>query len=360
MTTGFFAPWLAWLATDTGTEAKAEWPKGPTVNYRNDHGVPVSRYAGWLLKVESSPALSGSSAMQVAQRIRRLYFSKFTERLKPGVGTNADKMINEVTPYADPPLTTEHVDQATLNGLYGTSTIVTARGVAVDVGHLWIPIDLALANADVQADFGEVFPLDSILEALVSWAGDIGAVANTWSQEVMQLPEASRTEAAKKQKMIDLVSGRASRDDLLGDMDGVILARYWDRVFGAPDPLVISAEFLTYYRDDAMPQAQAKLLANPNSARRFHHFLGVADPSLPANGKGSSPLQVSVVRADLAAALKPIVSNAADDLVGFWYSAPNAIEAAGSSHFDKLCENVAKFLEAGLATGIADWPPNLW
>jgi hypothetical protein len=357
---GFFAAWAAWLAHQTGDEAKAKWPKGPKAAYREIHGVPVSRYAGWLLKIEASPALSGSSATQVAQRVRRLYFSSFTEAQKPGVGNRSDEIINDKTTYAEPPLTTDHVDQATLDGLYSTSTIVTARGIHVDIGHLWLAIDLAMANADIEADVGEAIYLDSELEALFTWAGDLGAVANDWASAIVGMPQASRTEAVKKAKMLELVNGRAARDDLLGDMDAVILARYWDRVIGAPDPLVISAEFLKYYRDDAMPQAQAKQLSYPNSARRFHHFMKVADPSLPGSGKGSSPLEVSVVRADLTAAIKPIVSDAADDFVGRDFSFPRRMEAAGSAHFDKLCDKFAGFLEAGLASGMAEWPPNSW
>ena len=54
------------------------------------------------------------------------------------------------------------------------------------------------------------------------------------------------------------------------------------------------------------------------------------------------------------------ISDAADDFVGGDFSFPRRMEAAGSGHFDKLCDNFAGFLAAGLASGMAEWPPNPW
>lgn len=363
LTTEVFAPLLQFLASQSAAGAREAWPKGPTTGYRNAPGVPVARYAGWIQRLENSPALATETPVQIAQRLRRLYYSSFTEDWKPDTGTFFDKLIAPTTTYTDPPLTTDHVDTATLDALFSTSVITTARGDLVDVSHVWAAADLALSGQTPYA-IGAQAVVDSEYEALFTWSGDLGSAANKWSQEAVALPENQR-----QQRLIDLTQEHASLPQMLGDMDGVVLARYWKTEFGGilnRNPLMISAEFLNYYGDDAMPQAQAKNLANPNSARRFHHFLKVCNPSLGADVRTSMPLEVTIDEQAVASMLKDIINDAADDflsggnLAGATLSSSANIDRAGRAHYERFCLNFAKFLKEGLASGMAPWPPNPW
>lgn len=363
--TEVFAPLLQFLTAQSAAGAREAWPKGPTTPYRNAPGVPVARYAGWLQRLENSPALATETPIQICQRLRRLYYSSFTETWKPQTSKLFDKLIAAQTTYTDPPLTTDHVDSATLDGLFSTSVITTARGDLVDVSHIWAAVDLALSGQTAYARTGQAV-VDSEYEALFTWSGDLGSAANLWSKEVI---EQSIPDNQRQQHLIDLTQVKASLSQMLGNMDAVVLARYWKNEFGGylnTNPLVISTEFLSYYADDAMPQAQAKNLMNPNSARRFHHFLKVCDPSLGADVRTSMPLEVMIDEQAVAGKLKDIINDAADDLLsggsllGVPLSSSDFIDRAGRVHYERFCLNFAKFLKEGLASGMAPWPPNPW
>jgi len=355
-----FEPLLLFLAGQTASDAQAQWPKGPTVFYRNVNGVPLATYVQWVKDVEASPLLAGATSKQIVQRMCRLYFSSFTESVKGPAARLADSTIADITTYAEPALTTEHVPLATLNGLYGTSTFRTANGLLVDAGHLWMPPDVMLnGTKDLTAAVGATFFLDSPLEALLSWTGDVGGAANDWSQEVLRNPAIYPDDAARDEGLLRRINANATQDDLLGDMDSVILAHRWSGL----SSFVVSAEIANYYVDDAKTQALAKPIAYPNSARRFHHFLNVAKPALPATGKDSTPLDLTVNRATLAAALAQPFTDAADDLIsggillGAFHSGPNNIKKAGQASFEKLCANFAAWIEKGLTDPKAPWPP---
>lgn len=357
-------PLVNFLASQTGAEAAAKWAKGPLTNYRSAN-VPLATYVQWLRTLEASPALASASPAQIVQRLRRLHFSRFTEPFKQRTSTLADQVIDDTTGYANPGLTTDHVDQVTLDGLFSTSSVVTARNLPVDVGHIWMGVDLELAGIDLETAAGEVVFLDSELRALLTWAGDLGSAANTYANNLLALQASDRTAAKRKEEMLAQVAGLASKSDLLGDMDAVVLAKRLDSLPG----FVLSDEIEAYYADDDKPQDQAKLINRPNSARRFHYFLRDAVPAIPAGGKDSSPLEVVLDTADLTpvhAMLRTTLLDAVDDIVsngelaGATYSGEGRVESAGMDQFVRLYERFVLFLVTGLRTGDAAWPGAAW
>jgi hypothetical protein len=357
-------PLLEFLAAADGTKAKEAWEKGPTVPFRGQQNVPIADYIKWLKNVDASPKLAGEPAKKIVQRMRRLYFSSSTKDVKGEASSKSDELLDDVTDYTKPPLTTDLVDAATLNGLYGTQSVQTPRGVTFDPSHWWLPADLAL-NGTRGATAAKALVLDTNLEALLTWCGDLGGAVNDWANlfssiEFGELPELPRNTPAnvRDQRLLGHIGEHASKGDLIGDMDGVILARHWKNL----GTFVISAEVQKYYADDSKPQGQAGALDYPNSARRFHHFFKVASPSLPGSGKSSTPLAVTVVHADLAEKLASILIDAVDDILalgtlGSTLSGETRINHAGRASFDKLCDHLATFFETGLRTGDAAWPP---
>jgi len=350
-------PLINFLASATGDEAKEKWPKGPTVAYRSVASVPVADYVLWLKAIEDSSALGGQSPKQLVQRIRRLYFSAFTVADKGETATRADALVTPVIPQSEPPLTTDHVPLAVINGLFGTSTIRAARPIEVDVGHLWIAADATLNGTTVGlADLANTATIP-----LVTWAGDLGSAFREFLRDFKRTPEAERS-AAGKAKMFEHLQGLASKEDLLGDFDAVVLSRWWKSL----DSFVLSQEIQRYYEGDDKTQAVAKLIIRPKSARRFHWFVNFAsDPAIPATGKASLPLQgpldVTLDEAEMADDMRDILVEATADVSKrFEFGINGDLDEVGRTEFNKLCTKFAEFIKLGLRDGDAPWPPTTW
>jgi hypothetical protein len=352
-------PILTFLAKATGDEAKEKWPKGPTVGYRSQSKVPIADYVSWLRAVEGSSALSGQSARQLVQRIRRLYFSSFTVADKGETARKSDHIMTAVTPLEEPPLTTDHIPLAALNGLFATATIVAARAnVEVDIGHWWIPADVALNGTSS----GLHSMTTTAFIPLFTWAGDLGSAAREFLRDFKRLDAAGRTDAAGKESMLRHLNGLASREDLLGDFDGVIFSKWWP----TRPSFVLSDEIERYFQRDDQAQAQAKAIIHPKSSRRFHWFVNLAsDPEIPASGKVALPIDAPVdvtlnetawtnTMKDLMIGAIADVSKRAD------FGVEGDLNRVGRRDYDKLCAKFAEFLKTGLANGIAEWPPTTW
>lgn len=350
-------PLIDFLAATTGDEAKQKWPKGPTVPYRSTPNVPIADYVSWLKRIEDS-ALGAQSAKQLVQRIRRLYFSSFTFKEKGETANRADALVRQVIPYAEPPLTTDQVPLDVVNGLYGTSTIRAGRAIEVDIGHLWIAVD-AMVNGTVAglASLTNTKPVP-----LVTWAGDLGSAFREFLREFNRMPEGERTDASGKAVMFKHLRGLASKEDLLGDLDAVVLGTWLQSL----DSFVLSREIERYYEGDDKPQSVAKLIVRPKSARRFHWFVNSAsEPSIPATGKASlpltGPLNVTLDEEEMAEDMEDILVEATADVskrleIGI----TSDLERVGRRDFNKLCAKFAEFLKLGLQDGDAPWPPATW
>ena len=354
-----FAILIDFLAAQTADLASAHWPKGPTVGYRGTGAVPIADYIAWVREVESSPALAGESRKELIQRMRRLSYSDpFTVRWKKATSESADNMMCEVIPGGEPPLTTDHVSLTTLNGLFGMKNVRTARGLDTDIGHLWM-------LADWVVNGGSIFAagyFDSEPEAVLSWGGDLGsAIAAFWNNVdwVEKETGGSMPTADKQRIMLVHLNELLGKDDLLGDLDAVVLSERW-RNLGS---FVVSRELEQYYRDDAMPQAQAVALTYPSSARRFHYYVKAATPTIPASGLDSSPLDVTLKKLEAIDKMKQDLVALASDVWTGWMHAQSIsqvnvkLDTMGRAEFEKLCTHFVVYLKLGLRDGDAPWPP---
>lgn len=358
-----FQPIIAFLAAASGDEAAKEWDKGPqsllfrTRNSRNNP-VAIGDYIAKVRLLEQR----GMSAKEIAQRLRRMHYS-IHPKGKSKAGPYADECIVACTPYAQPPLTTDQIDQATLDFFWSCDTVMTASGAEVDLPHVWMLVDLKLSGKTAAGGRYEVFFDTDHLEPVFSWAGDLGSAVNEYSKAVNRNPRVQRTDPVRQVAMSTVVSDNASKADLYGDLDAVVLAA-WAAERGPA--LVLSTLLDDYYKDDALGQAQARALKRPCSARRFHYFLAHVVPELPADGmhrQFNSELHVTLRRDEAARFLQTFILDAADDLMGFStlvYDAESNVTQAGRAPFDMLAARFADFLVAGLATGDAPWPPTNW
>ncbi len=347
-----FALLTDFLAAQTASEAAAAWPKGPTVGYRGSSGVPIASYIGWLREIETSPALRSESVTITVQRLRRLYYSSFTAVFKGATASSADEIMDDVMAAEAPPLTTDHISERALNGLFGTRSVRTARGLDVDIGHVWMVADWLVNGGSLMARAY----LDSELSALFSWAGDLGSAVKAFrDHESVRVADDVPSTAIKKQVLLDAVKEFAAKDDLLGDLDAVVLGRRWETMGGS---FVLSTELENYYKDDIKTQAQAKLLTYPHSARRFHYFLKVVEPDIPIQGEASAPLDISLKEADATAAITAALTSATADTWKKSIAEINRkLDDRGRAEFNTLIAKFVEFLKVGLRDGDALWPP---
>lgn len=359
---------IRFLDALTATEAGGEWPLGPKADlYRKADDVPIADYIAKVKQLENEPRLAGQTAAQLAQRIRRMHYSTVTEDRRKGASENMDTLIHNNTYTTGfsgtPPLTTNVVDQDVIDFFWSCNTVKTARGHQIDISHVWVIVDLALAGRSVAAPLLEAafFDTDDLYPVL-SWAGDIGNVMNEYfrPQSAFGTPRASQSE--RIQYMQDAILTKASTADMIGDIDAINLAAI---AVASGSGLVLSKMLEDYYNGDALPQAQAKALKKNCSARRFHYFIAHATPAIPANGVTTDPtkvLEVSLKKAEAIGMFKTFFTDMTDDVSShpFISEATSNIDAYGRDLFEQLCTHFADFLDEGLRTGNIKWPPAQW
>jgi len=383
-------PLLAFLTAGSKAEVEVDWEKGPTGNlYRKNEQMALAEYVLYLGRLEASSGLSGQTVKQIVQRLRRLHFSKFIlQSRKQGYGPLlCDLVIKDCTDYDDPPLTTDHVDKATLEALWNCGAIVTARGLQVDIAHVWMLVDMALSglstfihdpysdnwpgtfrNGSLTQDFSD----SHSLMTMFSWGGDFGSALNLFWSESIRGNDRSRTHRIRA---MQTGLGLVSKMDLLGDVDSIVLAHEaYER--NAERRLKVSELIHDYYKDDLLPQAEAMAMNRPCSVRRFHYFLAGANktPSdvfetlvvqIPSEriSEPDAPLVMTVDRDELVSHFKDFLAVCMDDVdptLGLFKITSTRIDNAGRDLYDKLCKHFAEFLIKGLETGDALWPPTNW
>lgn len=319
-----------------------KWPKGPT-SERKSKTHPVADFIPWVRAVEDA---FEQDADDYVVALRRLYYSRFTR----GAGAKFDRLLD--TPDADAaPLTTDHVPQATLDALFETDSVSTPAGQLVDPSHIFVALDARISGFSF-AGYG-AGALSSIpsLSGTVTWLGDLASWVLEWSSRVR------KKEAELKRKLTEeeqitifkdpaLIKAKVDKDDLLGNMDGQILAQHWD-----PDTRL--SDFLTSYYA-AQPPATGL-----HAARRFHLFPPAATPWFPYQVVNAGPpLQVSISNES-----RQTITHHIDRTLDFflrWLDAPPAQWQYHSEIEWDLRATAAwamgDFLDEGLKSGDAVWP----
>jgi hypothetical protein len=354
--------------------AAGGWQKGPRSTLRgNRDPVTVAKYVQWLRALETGPLGRRESSAALVQRLRRLCYSVWTVPFfDPGTATPwmFDVVTQRVTDYARPPLTTDDVSQDVLDGLFGTGAIVTASGLRVAMFHVWAAADLILNGESVQALVSKGVLLRGTVLSNATWLGDLAIPAKAYAE----LVKSSDGTAAGRQALMDtLIRDKCAKEDLLGDLDGIVIGRHWARHPG----FGIAAFVEAYYAAD-VGTPNAAQLGRPSAARRFHHFLADAVPELPIGGRDSNPLAVTFDPVTSRATIRGLLAAAADDMavkqrlelleddpIDFFFRQrerlpPIEDELAGigaTDQFYRLGDEFGRFLGEGVRTGDGTWPP---
>jgi hypothetical protein len=362
-----------------------EWTNGPfaatleTDSTFRGSDVPVDEYIDLLRALEAGPVgQEGLPAM--VQRLRRLYFSFYTLRYKKHTSAFFDLMMNPVTDYAQPPLTTAHVTQAQLDRLFATAAVTTTLGSKVSPSHLWALADIAVNGVNLGMLALQGLSFSTSYQAMATWMGDIANAVRRYELALPKLAQANRTPAGRRALMLEHVAGTVSKGDLFGDFDGIAIGNHWAR---SPRSFTVSSFLQDYYDNETLSFDLAANLGRPSAAYRFHYFLKYADPPVGGAALDSTPFVPTFNKAAALPLMREITAKATDDMLNvvrigvvmsdqglkFLFSDDSDVARLrkpteerltnldGLDAFQWLCDEFCRFIDEGVRTGDSRWPP---
>ena len=239
------------VPTDPRTTSRpgAEWPYGPVTKAKSvEHDLAT--YVRWVQEVEHA---YGSSNEVVLQRLRRLYYSSYGGAL----GDKFDAVIGDQPDAGGPPLDSRSISIEALDGLYETGTVRTPDGDSIDVSHILAILDLKTAGKSIRA-VGASELRDVDWAGVLTWTGDLAWLFIQWVIRRHELDAAAGAAPATDAGPADVAGGidrtivietarassarrivvsardmalldelakiKSSKDDLLGDIDGTVIA----------------------------------------------------------------------------------------------------------------------------------------
>lgn len=358
----FLQPLINALLAQTPEAAQAAWKDGPTpLGSRATVQVPVAQYIAWVVAVEKG--LADRTPTEIIRRVRRMHYSNFSVKPDSTTSQSIDELLDETSdnPDSQPPLTTAQVSQAVINGLYSTSAVLTAAGNVVDITHVLNIIDFAVngrtlysrvEEAGTFAIPGYSTATDELVSASLGWLGDLGSIWFEW----MTRRGASRAQpatltGAERTSFEAALTGRCPLDDLLGDIDGAVMAKLPGL---SQQPL--SYTLTSYYANEA--STAALTAPSMNSRQRLHYFVANSVPFVHTTQPGP-PLRATVDAAN-AAMIVDLLKNLASII---WHGFANLADADPATHdpiFLEIANRFLKWLQDGLADangGVPAWPP---
>lgn len=359
----FLKPLIDALLAQTPDAAQAAWTNGPSpIGLRATADVPVQQYIDWIVAVEGG--LPGCMPNEIIRRVRRMHYSNFSVKLKSKTSETMDELIGSTTdnPDSEPPLTTANVGKPVLDGLFSTSSILTAAGHKVDVTHALNIIDFAVNGRSLYggaAEFGTfIFPnyetADAeLVFASLGWLGDLASVWYEWMKNRGDNTQAATLTGPERATFEQAITDRCPLGDLLGDIDGAILATLPNL---SRQPL--SYTLTSYYGGEA--SAAAVTAQNMNSRQRFHYFVNQSIPELTHPLLGPSVPLRRTVNASNAEMIVDFLKRLANIT---WHQYSRIAENDPVTHdpiFLELANRFLKWLQDALADpncGVPAWPP---
>jgi hypothetical protein len=357
----FLLPLIAAIVAQTPGKAQEAWPNGPTpIGLRATADVPVQRYIDWIVAVEN--ALPSRTPKEIIRRIRRMHYSNFSVKLKSKTSQTMDELIGSTAdnPDDEPPLTTAHVAQPILDGLFSTSGVVTAAGHSVDITHALNIIDFAVNGRSVYAAPAELGTWlapnyetanPELVFASLGWLGDLASV---WFEWMEKRPSNTQATALSAERAIfeQALTDRCPVGDLLGDIDGAVLATLPEL---SHQPLSVTLG--TYYGGEASTAAMTA--PRMNSRQRFHYFVDRSIPEFVYRTLPVAQLRVAIAASN-AAMIADVFKRLADITWSHYSRIAERDPATHDPVFLELANRFLKWVQDALADpnlGVPPWPP---
>lgn len=358
----FLKPLIDALLAQTPDAAQAAWPNGPSpIALRATADVPVQQYIDWIVAVESG--LPDRAPKEIIRRVRRMHYSNFSVKLESSTSQTMDELIGGTVdnPDGEPPLTTAHVGQPVLDGLFSTSSILTAAGHKVDITHALNIMDFAANGRSLYGGLAGIgtFVLPNyetadaeLVFASLGWLGDLASVWYEWMEKRPSRTQATTLTGTERTIFEQALTDRCPLGDLLGDIDGAMLA-----TFPGLSLQPLSTTLASYYGGEA--SAGAVTAPHMNSRQRFHHFVDRSIPEFTHTRLAPAPLRraVDASNTEMIVTVMKRLANLT------WHQYSAIAEEDPATHdpiFLELANRFLKWLQDGLADpncGVPAWPP---
>ena len=358
----FLKPLIDALLAQTPDAAQAAWPNGPSpIGLRATADVPVQQYIDWIVAVESG--LPGRAPKEIIRRVRRMHYSNFSVKLESSTSQTMDELIGGTVdnPDGEPPLTTAHVGQPVLDGLFSTSSILTAAGHKVDITHALNIMDFAANGRSLYGGLAGIgtFVLPNyesadaeLVFASLGWLGDLASVWYEWMEKRPSRTQATTLTGTERTIFEQALTDRCPLGDLLGDIDGAMLA-----TFPGLSLQPLSTTLASYYGGEA--SAGAVTAPHMNSRQRFHYFVDRSIPEFTHTRLAPAPLRrtVDASNTEMIVTVMKRLTNLT------WHQYSAVAEEDPATHdpiFLELANRFLKWLQDGLADpncGVPAWPP---
>jgi hypothetical protein len=347
---------------DPLSHATEKWPGGPTVE-RKSTTHTLAEYVGWLREVQKA---YGARSKATLQRLRRLYYSSYTG----GAGPRFDTVINNAPNAGDAPMLVPELPLDVINGLYETNAIVTPNGSQVDISHVLAGLDVHVQGGGLQAGVGEVrFGVN--FEGVLTWVGDLASWFIESKEEVKKRGGTSVSRSDQVTILLGLVNNKCAKDDLLGDLDGQVMADEFTtstvitnghaaQIITTQD-IPLSEMLTRFYGGELAGRAgdaggASGTSARPTSSNRFHYFVSGANPRIPHTRVSASP-RVVTLAGNASSQVREYIRNTAGMFIDHSYLSGTSEDLTTYAHLlDEVNERFMRFLTTGLASGDAPWP----
>jgi hypothetical protein len=350
-----------------GLRQGESWPGGP-ISQRKSVIHPLSDYISWVRALESA---YGPNKEMNLQRLRRLYYSAYSGK----AGAKFDQVIRDMG--TDVPRANE-MDAEALDRLYETDAITTPAGDTVDVSHIMAALDERVSGDSTRATLAHQVLDYPAWAGTVTWTGDLASWFIAWSSKMHELRQKprSRTRPADERGPEDeepdpgeetlwqqVKANKASKDDMLGDMDGQILAakdlhpptkddfKKGFRGEGAGALNAPVSELLSDYYKRTQPSHEGTTDRN-----RFASFVTSAIPAIPHRSAEAGPSGSAI---ELESNAQSVIKDHIADTVTVLMSGGNESDVYWGPEAEqgllRIAREFADFLTLGLKSGDAPW-----
>jgi hypothetical protein len=354
------------------------WDYGP-ITKRQSASYDLAAFITFIKAVEKG---YGADKQMVLQRLRRLYYSSYSGT----AGKKFDEAIEDQPTAGGEPITTLAVPAWVLDALFEVDTVKTPAGHDIDPRHILAALDVQTSGVRTKAAAGAAVYNASWL-GIVTWTGDLASWWLDWSDKVKAIyatpPPAPTGPATDEgppsevggdplvdQGLFDQVAGsKASKHDLLADMDGQILAatstqkssqesvkREGRQITKANVGIELTAPVSSllerYYETAGRAAGAGAGASKPLERNRFPAFVTRASPPIPHQESS----QTVTLTSDAEDAIYTAIRNTARVLADF--GTKDGFDARKRYHFRlrEIAKRFKTFLETGLKNGDAGWP----
>ncbi len=311
--------------------------------------------ANFKLTEESFKSLKNENIPQaILENLKPLKDKNFSDKEK--FLEDIREQIGKEQPISNEALILKHaqtLDIETLNNLFSAKTIKVDDN-EIEISHILVALNIICAGEGKVATGGSWTNYDVEWPAVLTWGGDLGHWFTNYADKMNKAKDADSNfkEDENRQTFLAETRAVAPPDDLLGDLDGQIIAGLFTK----------QNWNLTTYPTHKLSVMLQAYYTGTIYENRFHLFVKHANPPIPHTVISNNKVNLketeakTKIREEVKETANMFLSQKQGDkwknLIGFNAKGIDDYEEA----LDSIIDQFIKYLQHGLETGKAVWP----